>query len=520
MNIRADIGKGVIGGALSLTLATIIVKLLGVLYKIPLATVLGDEGMGYFNSAYTVYGFFYLLCTAGVPKSVMILISERLEESKRIVRICISAFLTLGFTLAAVFAIFSGVIADVIGSSDSRATMICVAPSILFTAVAGVLRGYLSVDMKFGSIAVSQILEGAVKLVLGLMLAWLAKSNGASPSVISAYTIVGVTVGSFMGLIYLLTNAKIENVDKKAGQNIKSKEYISVLCRVAKVSVPITVSAALMSLTGMIDLALVMRRLEAIGYSVKEATALYGNYTTLAVSMYNLAIAIITPISVAFMPILARSRASGDLRSFRRSLKDSLDLTSVVSAPVTIGLAVYSKEILSLLFGREAAEIGAPLLVLLIPTVIFTSYLLILNSSLEALARPMLATLSMTVCAAVKVIISGMLLGDPDFGISGAPIGTVISSAAAFLISLLCVSHLLGYAPPVASSMLLPYLLSAIAVLGSRLIYDGAACGLSDSLALSCGILAAALIYIALSVFCGSFSRKKISKIANFTNLY
>jgi stage V sporulation protein B len=73
----------ILGGTLSLTLSTIIVKILGLIYKIPLATILGDEGMGYFNSGYTVYSFFYLLCTAGVPKSVMILVSK--PEPRRII---------------------------------------------------------------------------------------------------------------------------------------------------------------------------------------------------------------------------------------------------------------------------------------------------------------------------------------------------------------------------------------------------------------------------------------------------
>lgn len=519
MNTRTELRHGVIGGALSLTVATVVVKLLGVLYKIPLATVLGDEGMGYFNSAYTVYGFFYLLCTAGVPKSVMILISERLDRSKEIVRACISAFLLIGFSLAAIFAVSSGGIADAIGSSDSRATMICVAPSIAFCAVAGVIRGYLSANMNFVSISISQIVEGAVKLILGLLLAMLAQSKGYSPSVISAYTIIGVTIGSFVGFIYLLISSKIKNIYDNTEQKLTLKTCSSIVYRVARVSLPITLSAALMSLTGMIDLALVIRRLEMIGYSVKESTALYGNYTTLAVSMYNLAIALITPISVAFMPVFARYSSEGDLHSFRGSVRDSLDLTAVVAAPITIGLAVYSKEILTMLFGREAATLGAPLLVLLAPAVIFTSYILIFNSALESLGRPALATLSMAVCAIVKVITSGVLLGNSDFGISGAPIGTVVSYSAAFLISLLCISHILGYVPPIAVSALLPCLLSAISVLASRLVFEAAILRCSEAVSLILSILCAALIYIAISVFCGAVSVEKISKIAKSTNL-
>ena len=79
-----NLPKELVGGTFSLAVSTIIVKILGLIYKIPLSSILGDEGMGYFNSAYTVYAFFYLLCSAGVPKAVMILVSEANARGKGI----------------------------------------------------------------------------------------------------------------------------------------------------------------------------------------------------------------------------------------------------------------------------------------------------------------------------------------------------------------------------------------------------------------------------------------------------
>ena len=158
-------GQGIIGGALSLTLSAVIVKLLGLIYKIPLSNMLGDEGMGYFNSAYTVYAFFYLLCTAGVPKAIMILVSEakargsKIEE-QNIVRIATRAFLALGTIATAIFILFAAPLADLIGNSSSRATMIAIAPSIIFISLAGVIRGCLNANMQLLDIAVSQIIEG------------------------------------------------------------------------------------------------------------------------------------------------------------------------------------------------------------------------------------------------------------------------------------------------------------------------------------------------------------------------
>ena len=134
-------GTTVVGGALSLTIATLTVKILGVIYKIPLASILGEEGMGYFNSAYTVYSFFYLLCTAGVPKAVMMLVTESEAEgggrSYAIARAATGAFAVIGAVITISFVLLSAPLSRLIGNSASRATMLAVAPSIIFVSISG-----------------------------------------------------------------------------------------------------------------------------------------------------------------------------------------------------------------------------------------------------------------------------------------------------------------------------------------------------------------------------------------------
>ncbi len=513
--------SSIIGGAMSLTLSVIILKVLGVLYKIPLSSVLGDEGMGYFNSAYTIYSFFYLLCTAGVPKAVMISVSEKFKDNdnekiNKIIKVAISAFLALGIITSFIFVILASPLSSLIGSPEAYATMICIAPSIIFVSVSGVLRGYLNAKMRLSEIAVSQIIEGVIKLALGLLLALFALRLNFSLPMISAFTILGATLGSFVGLLYLFAVSKVKNMYNNLEQNTDFGEKTHILKRILKISLPITVSSALMSLSGIIDLFSVMRRLEEIGYTAKEATALYGNYTTLAQSMFNLAVAVITPISLAFIPTFTRARAEGDGQGLAVAIKSALEFSSFLCAPIVIGMSVFSFEILAFLFGEAAAEVGAPLLVLLSPGVIFMSYLLVLNSSLESVSRPGLAMLSMIIGALVKYIVSGLLLGNIDFGISGAPIGTVISYGVSLLVSLWLLSHALGYNVPVLSTSILPYLCAAISVLSARLIYDTYSIG-NKTLSLFIAILAAALIYLSLSALCGLLSRKKLVKIANFT---
>ncbi len=510
-----------IGGAASLTLSVIIVKLLGVLYKIPLASVLSDEGMGYFNSAYTVYSFFYLLCTAGVPKGIMLLLSEHKEDNsinnKGIIKASIRAFTLIGIFTALLFTLVSTPLSHIIGSPESKYTMICIAPSILFTSVAGVLRGSLNSQMRLGAIAASQVLDGALKLALGLLFALIGVKLSLPVYVISALTILGATFGSLVSLIYLIILSKNEIWSLNTRQTDNKSERNRILKKLFKISFPITLSAALMSLTGVVDLFLIMRRLESIGYTEAEATALYGNYTTLAVSMFNLGIALITPVSMAVMPALASAYTKKDKKNFDISLKNALSLSSFISAPIVLGFLIFSEEILRLLFGAEAASEGYSLLVLLSPGIVFMSLILILNSAIESVGRPGLAMMSMTIGAFVKIIISGILLGIPEIGISGAPLGTVISYAVSSLISLLILSHMLAYNIPILSGSLLNYLTAAASVLTARLIYDNMIITVNYTISLIASILAAALIYVILSILF-SVTRPEISlKIAKST---
>ena len=207
MKNKDNIKNSIIEGTISLTIATVVVKVLGAIYKIPISHILGEEGMGYFNSAYTVYSFFYLLCTAGVPKAIMILIGNADKETagkkeRTILHSALGFFAIVGFAISFLFLIFSRPLAVLIGSNESYKTMIAIAPSILFVSVGGVLRGYLSAHVKFIHVAVSQIIEGVGKLVFGLLFASIADSLYMPLNVMSAFAIFGVTCGTILGLFY------------------------------------------------------------------------------------------------------------------------------------------------------------------------------------------------------------------------------------------------------------------------------------------------------------------------------
>ena len=511
-----------ISGAFSLTVSAIIVKLLGVIYKIPLAGFLGEEGMGYFNSAYTVYSLFYILCTAGVPKAVMILVCKAREEqntelSKKIVITGMKSFGLLGVLATAVLIIFSDPLATLVGNSNSAQTMLAVAPSVLFISIAGVLRGYMSADMRFGEIAVSQIIEGAGKLVLGLLFAIGATKKGLPLPIISALTILGVSFGAMFGLFYLLACAKIKNAHNNQRQIWKFGETRKITKRILSISLPITLSAAVMSITSVLDLAQIIRGLTEAGFSVEEATALYGNYTTLAVPMFNLALAVVSPISAAYMPIFARAYNANDSELLRDSLESSVKFSAFLCAPIILGICVYSREILSLLFGGMGINTGASLLLLLTPAIFFSSNLLISNSALEACGCAKAPVISMLSGSVAKLAISFVLIKNPEFGIFGAPIGTTVCYAIALIVSLILVNKKLPFDIPIFKNSAKPYLLATISILPTRYVFEIVKARASVNLSFIICVCISAAFYLTLSFFGGTITKIERTKMSKYT---
>ncbi len=519
---KGKLMSGFLGGTFSLALSAVIVKLIGLIYKIPLASILGDEGMGYFNSAYTVYGFFYLLCTAGVPKAVMILISRAKAEGKadreqEIFKVAMKLFLIIGSVFTILFLIFSAPLASLIGNKKAFFSMLTIAPSIALVALSGVMRGCLSANTRLMDISVSQIVEGIGKLATGLIFAQLAARKNMPLELISALTVLGVTLGSAFGFLYLLISTCKVKATFKSEQKLQKTTKGDIIRSILSISAPITLSAAIMSVTNLIDLGLIMRSLLKIGYTEAEASALYGNYTTLAVPMFNLAISVVSPISIAFLPLFTRCFVSGDNLLLKRAEKSAVEFSSILASPMMVGLIVYSKEILSMLFPSSDCEVGGEMLTLISPAILFSSLLLIVNTVLEAKGMVKAPLISMGIGSILKIAVSYYLIVKTDLGIYGAPIGTVVSYASALLTSIIIYGHTQKTRLPLVESSFLPLFIGVVSVFLSKMLYHRLIFSLGGTPALLISILIAAVIYIGISFVFGSLRPRKIGEIAKYT---
>ena len=417
-------------GVMILSLSTVIVKIIGLAYKIPMMSILGAQGMGYFNSAYEIYAMLCVISTAGLPVALSMLIASSSERGdayakRRIYRCALAVFLTLGGVGSAAMMLFSRRIADLIGNEDAAFCILAIAPALFCVCFSGAVRGYFQGLGRMAPTAISQLIEAICKLIFGVWFASIAYKRGLSLPMVSAFAVLGLSLGTLLSALYLLFLKAIEPREVN-GNEKRTKD--GTLSRLLRIAVPITLSSAVLNITRLVDMTLILGRLQSVGYSAAEANEVYGAYTTLAVPVFSLIPSLITPISLVLVPQLS---AAIEARSHdgEATLADrSVRLTVLLAMPASMGIALYAKPILNVLFSNEteAVELSAPLLSLLGVSILFSGLITTTNAILQSYRSTVKPIISMAAGALVKIVSAYALLGMPSVGVFGAPVSTFL----------------------------------------------------------------------------------------------
>lgn len=431
--------NGVIKGALALSVSAIMVKIFGVIYKIPLSYILGDEGMGYFNSAYSIYALFYVICTAGVPKAIAVLITEAragkgIATEGEIYNTSVRLFKYIGFSITLLFILLTPLSQYVLGTKKGVASLLLIAPSILFTSVSGVLRGFLTGKLRLFPIAVSQLIEAALKMGLGLLLAFIGVKLNQPIEIVSAMSIFGITLGTVVCLVFLHICCNLLVSEEKPRQSNRISDY-KIAKKVFSISVPISLGSSFLSLSALIDVGLITSGLSFLGYTTEQAVSLYGNYSTLPLPMINLISGIISPISVAALPVMASAFVNNNKEKLSDSLNKTLAITVALSAPPCVIYFLYSFDILDILFDSSSSVIGAEPLTILSIALLILNILTVVNTYHEATKRVSVSVKSLLIGCISKGLLGYILIVACGMGINGAAYATIFSYVLALIYS-------------------------------------------------------------------------------------
>ncbi len=504
--------KSFFKGAVILGIAGLIVKVFGAFFRIPLANIIGDTGMGYYQTAYPIYVLLLTLSTSGIPTAIARLVSERTavgnhREAYRVFRLSFQLLLGLGIvTCLILFAGAPYIVQIMKGETEAIYSMRAIAPALLFVPMMAAFRGYFQGLQDMTPTASSQVIEQLFRVVCGLSLALLLLPYGLKFAAAGASS--GAAIGAVCGLIaiFILFLKRRRGIVESCSNSVSDEKEPAkkILSHIIIIAVPVTIGAAIMPIMSNIDLLIVVRRLVDTGYTSAEANSLYGQLSGFATPLINLPQVLTQSIAMSLVPAIAAAHRSKDTEFLQYNATFGIRTAMLVGMPCAVGLMVLAQPIMLLLYPaqQESALSAAESLVILAFGSIFLSLVQTLTGILQGIGKQLVPVFNLAVGAAVKIVVTYVLTGIPSVNVKGAAAGTAAAYLTATILNLMAVRRYTGcraafsmtYGKPVISAAVMGIVVWGI----YHLVSLAAGNVISTLLSVLCGVIVYAALILKL----------------------
>lgn len=510
-------------GAIILTIAGLINRILGFVLRVVMVHYLGTEGIGLYSMIYPIYITLILLCTFGFPVAIAKLVSERnakkdVKGSLKLLNTALTfVLITSSIITCLLFITAKWISGHLFSNIRLYYLFLAIAPSLIFVSIASVLRSYFQGLRTMTPTAVSQFIEQTIRILASILLISLLIERGLQYGATGAA--IGVTLGEFAGMLTLIILFIAHRYFGKSSELVPiaysvapSTSYTThqAFKDLAKMGVPITIGRLVISLMYSIDAILIPNLLQKAGYSIAEATSQFGQLSGIALQIIFLPTIISVALTTSLVPSISDALARKNMKEIRKKYQEVLRFTFYIGFPATLFFVFKSSEICHLLFNYAAA---GPILSILAVGAISTYYTHVAGGVLNGLGKPHLAVRNMVIGAFFKLGLLLTFVSHPMFGIKGAAIslttGWIIGSIANFI----SIGKIVGFSfnlyhlvlKPLAGCWLLYWLLPLFNNLGISL-------GLETRWITLLTILVSAVIYIIWMIIVKGISKDDLAK--------
>ena len=341
-------------GTALLAMATVVVKLIGALYKIPLNGIIGPEGFSYFNTAYEIYNVLLMISTAGLPVAMSRMVSEastlgNYNQVRRIYGTARTLFMTIGLVCSLLMTLFCKQLANFQHQPDAWAAIGALGPCVLLICIMSTFRGFFQGQGNMLPTSISQVLEAVVKLIAGMLAAMVLLKLTNSIPLAAGGAILGVTISCMVSSLFLLGRFR------KAYHVLPESDdtpipFWATARRLLKIAIPITIGSAGLSFLIMIETNVFMGQLLGLGYSQEQADTMKGIFD-MTKTIYNMPCAFITPITVSIIPAITEQLTLKNYGGAKATGESAVRVTGLICMPCAVGLFVLAKPVTALLGG-------------------------------------------------------------------------------------------------------------------------------------------------------------------------
>lgn len=467
--------KSFLTGTLILTLSSIVVKIIGSLNWIILSRVLGGEGIGLYQMGFPIYLLGLSISSAGFPVAISIITAEKIAKNdylgaRKVFTSSLYFLFGTGlfFTVLLIMGANSLITEGWIRDQRAQYSIFALAPAIFFVTFLSSFRGYLQGWQTMKPTAVSEVVEQLLRVVTMIVFASLLLPYGIEYAAAGAS--LGAAFGAIGGLITLIyfyrkINKDIQEKINNQKAHFQGERFRTIIVRLLKLSLPVSMSSLMLPVVANLDLLIVPQRLEIAGYSVAQATELFGYLTGMAVPLVNLSTILTASLAISLVPSISSSRFSGDTQAVQSKTNLALKVASIITIPCSIGLYVLANPLATFIYNAPAATEAIQMMSM---AIFLLGLHQVSTGILQGLSHTTIPVLTMILAAVFKVLLNWQLTALPLMGIKGAALATVADIGIAAILNLLFLYKYVNFQIPIMSIVKIFF---ASIVMGSAVHY-------------------------------------------------
>ena len=430
--------NGFVKGAFILLVCNLVGKIIGAVYRIPLANMLGTEGIGKYQLIFPLYALLLSISSSGIPVAISKIVAEyngkgMFADVRKLLKITKTCLCVISFFAVGLIVVFARNIASIQGNPEIYFCYYAIAPAILFVGILSVYRGYFQGDLNMLPSALSNLVEQITKLLISLALVNVTISRGIEYGVFGA--LLGISISELLALlflsIYYLFSPKKQGVASLGGKVISKQLFDNAF--------PITLGNLAGPITAIIDSLLIVNLLKNIGFSGVEATSLLGLQAGIVDPIINIPIVLAISISASLLPNLASLFIKGDDGSIKNIIEKAFQITLSMVLVCSVCFVIFGKQILMFLYGgslnKSELITASKLLFLGGGNLIFLSLVQITSGVLQGIGKQKFTMKTIVFGSIIKIVLTLALVSIKEVNILGAMLSGGVSYLVVFALN-------------------------------------------------------------------------------------
>ena len=456
--------------------AGILVRIIGVLYRSPVTSIIGDEGNGYYSIAYNIYAMVLLISSYSIPMAVSKVVSGKLalkqyKEAHKVFRCALIYVLIVG-AIASLFTFFGASILVPDSQTNAIPVLRVLAPAIFLSGFLGVLRGYFQAHSTMMPTSISQIIEQVLNAIISIGAALLfirlfAGDNEDGVPVFGAMgSAAGIVAGVAAGLIFMIfiyrQNRPYFHRHYMQDAAKEESSYREIFRIIFLMITPVILSTFVYNISTTIDQTIFMDVMDYKGMFSDTAAALYGVFSGKYWVLINVPVALANSMSTAMIPAVSSAYTIEDYEECNAQVKQAIHFTMMISIPSAVGLSVLAYPVMQVLFPQKATiDLAVMLLHIGCISVVFYSLSTITNGVLQGIGKVNVPLRNAALSLFIHVLVLAGLLYFTNMDLLALIFATMLYAFLMCLLNSISVRKYLGYRQEVRKTFVIPAIAAA-----------------------------------------------------------